>query len=431
MSKLLEVYTHVCEAIGLEVDKDGLISRRAVEDTPSRPVTIEGKRLTLPNDYYLTAENVDGLIPFHPLSENIARGQSPVLKFLVKQCRANLTYKIVTLATQLVTIATHKEYQNRMPSVWDDFFRKVPQTDDKTEANFTKMMNEVLNLSSGVLSLFLKNGGKIDDIEYLRMCIVNFKLIPEIESRTPYGVTIRKKDADVFLEIFRYVLQDIEVENAYTVGVNTDTAPYFTALMKAYGNIATALNEKIVMLAHLDDTANEKIPTNYLKEMDALSGLRKAIPPLPGNEGANVKGEAKEEEKEEETKPDSKAKVKVSSAAKVDPPWEEEPKKVGGVKVSQQRDVEPRRDTRRTSESTQSFRKRRDEIEERGTQSFRRSRSRYDDYDDDRRDNRRDSATQSFRDRYGRGGRREAPVQEGRFRRAAAPEPRGRGRFRR
>lgn len=395
MSKLLTFYTHTLQACGLVIDDDGLVSRCEVEGAPSRPITIEGKRLTLPNDYYLTTENVEGLIPFHPLSENIARGQSPVLKFLVKQCRVNLTVKIVSLATQLITIATHKEYQNRLPSVWDDFFRKVPQTDDKTEANFTKMMNEVLNHSSGTVSLFLKNGGKIDGVEYLRTCVVNFKLIDEIKSRAPYGVTIRKKDADMFLEIFRFILPDIETPDAYTVGVNYDTAPYFTALMKAYGNLATALNEKILLLSAVDKDANEKIPTSYMKEMDGLSSLRKVLPPLDGNEGANVKGEkeaAKEEVKTEEEVP-----VKVSKASD-NPPWEEEKEEVPISKAAREDDT--RRSARGRGRDIPVSRRGAARSTERGgrTQSFRGGR---DDYDDTSRNSARSdrgTRTQSFRD---------------------------------
>lgn len=312
MSKLIVFYKKTLEGIGLEVNDEGLISRKAIAEIPSRPVTVEGKRLCLPTENYLTAPSVEGLIAFHPLSENIARGQSPVLKYLVKHIRAKLTCEIASLMTQLIKIACNKDYQSRLPSVWDDFFRSVAAVDDKTEKNFNRMMNEVLERQTGILSIFLKNGGKLNGADYIRVCHVNFKIIEEIKSRAPYGVSIRVKDVEVFLQILRYILPDIEEENAYSVGVNCDTAPYFTALMKCYGNIATKLNETILLLKAIDEEENEKISTTFIKDLDGLGSLRKIVPPLPGNEGQVVKGAEEEEEVAEKAEETST------------PPWDKE-----------------------------------------------------------------------------------------------------------
>lgn len=323
MSKLITFYKKTLDGVGLEVDDEGLISRKAIAELPSRPVTVEGKRLCLPTEHYLTAANVDGFIAFHPLSENIARGQSPVLKYLVKHIRAKLTCEIASLMTQLVTIACNKDYQSRLPSVWDDFFRAVAGADDKTEKNFTRMMSEVLERQTGILSIFLKNGGKLNGADYIRVCHANFKIVEEIKSRAPYGVSIRVKDVEVFLQILRYILPDIEEADAYSVGVNYDTAPYFSALMKCFGNIATKLNETILLLKAIDEEENEKIPTSFIKDLDGLGSLRKIVPPLPGNEGQAVKGAEEESEAED-------GKAKDTS----EPPWDKEKESVPEKKTN-------------------------------------------------------------------------------------------------
>lgn len=392
MNKLNKFYEHILRAFGMEADDEGLISRKAMgPDMPSRPAAIDGERLCLPTSSFLQRESIEGLLAFHPLSENIANGQSKVQKYLRNTARTTITYYVAMLTEELIKVVCNKEYQSRLPSTWNDFFKSVVNVDDKTEKNLTKAINESLGRKTGIVSLFLKNGGKLDDVDYLRTCNISFPIVGEVEGRTPYGVTLRKKDVEVLLNILTYILPGIRTEHHYSAGVDYGTAPYFSALMTGYANVFTDINKCIDRMVPLGLDV-QPVDLSYMMDMGALGALRKLVPPQPGNEGTPNKAKVEEEEEE----------------SKDAPPWDE--KEERGSRRSTRDTESESRSSRRAEPEERTTRRR--EPERSGGVSFSEVLNRRDRYEEDERDDRRygrdsRSSRRSSRDRRGTRDRRD------------------------
>ena len=84
--KLITLYKALLELGGMSSDRDGLVSGKlpgAKEDP--RPVTIKGKRLVLPTQKQLTTSDWSDRIVFHPLYENVLRGESQVIEVKISK----------------------------------------------------------------------------------------------------------------------------------------------------------------------------------------------------------------------------------------------------------------------------------------------------------------------------------------------------------
>ena len=313
--KTLNFYSQIVSSLDMVADEHGLLSTKTYSDDDNTllPATVEGKRLVLPTADYLKADPDDRFMAFHPLSENVARGQSAVLRYLVKSVRSRITYKLVNVALNLCKIACESEYQNRLSTSWNEFFKGVADADDKTMSNFAKTISAALDHQSGLVSFYLRNRSKIGETEYLRTALVNFKIIDEIETGKPYGVTIRKKDIKIFKAIILTVFPEADVKDKYSVGVTNDVAPYFVAIMTAYANMASHLNEIIILLKALDSDV-DKIPTDFTTALQGLSALKREIPPLDGNIGKVLKNSDEEEATTAQAAPEQKATDNL-------PPW--------------------------------------------------------------------------------------------------------------
>lgn len=294
-SNILDFYSSVLNGLLLSADETGLVSINPPGETKARPFETDGKRLALPTNSLLRHGGED-LQFFHPLSENLARGQSPVLKTLVKTIKTIVLFHVTEISRQLLRVASNVDYQKNLPAEWNEFFKLVKDADAKSAENFTKVLNAGLaNKKNGIASIYLKHGGSIGGEKYLRTAHVHFGIVDAIKSKAPFNVKIRNKDVEVFLGVLRTVLPDIEEKEAYSVGVGTDIAPYFLALMKSYGRIVLGFNKAINLLKAVDSEL-KPISIDFLPLLDDVNRYYRQVPALSGNEGDPIKGAGPEEE---------------------------------------------------------------------------------------------------------------------------------------
>lgn len=287
---IIEVYESILRSLNLEVDNNGLVSM-AIDDR-TLPCTVVEKRLAVPRPERLRSGDWDGLVAFHPLSESISGGESPVLKKL----RALVNYRISdvtsTLMIELMRIASDSAYHEKLTQAQGRMVDAVKNADRKTLNGLVKVLKaqEVSGPHNRVSTTYLKHGGRLDGDKYSRVCVVDFPITEEFEED---GITIfdrqlsRKRDKKTIEALFDYIVPNASVINEYSTGSNSMVAPYFHALMSSYAKVAHRLNKVTKLFKkHLENPDRLMIDMRWEEALDDLSAYRDLIPDLDGNVGA-------------------------------------------------------------------------------------------------------------------------------------------------
>jgi hypothetical protein len=291
--EIRQLYKNVLKSVNLDIDNEGLISMNVMGE--KFPATVDGKRMVFPTEEVLRAGVTDNIIAFHPLSENIIRGESPVIKKL----RALMVYHIseVTFALldQLIHIAADKDYHAKLSPTQSEFLSLAPRADAKTVKAFEKIMGvSTTDGDNRLASIYMKRGGHWKGNKYSRVAVMSFPITDDFDSNESeiFGVKLRKNDKEAFKNLFLYILPNAESLEEYSHGSNSMTAPYFHALLKSYLKVVKQLNKITKRFKkHLANADDLLIDTDWESEIDDLSVYRDLIPSLKGNEGNLVNGE--------------------------------------------------------------------------------------------------------------------------------------------
>lgn len=285
---LLEFYEGVLVSAGLAVDDNGLVSY-AIGGL-NTPTTIKDKRLVLPTREFLKEGNWDDYIPFHPLSENIYRTESEVIKFLRNAINLRLMSSLTLLMADLVEIAADKDMHGQLIPKQSSLLTVLDKADAKTYEAFSKIINRVTPTGDRrIVSIYLKRGGKLRGEKYSRVGVVSFPITEEFDNedtRTIYGVKLRVKDFQGFKNLMEYIIPDCDDLERYSYGSRSLEVPFFDSLLSAYVNVAEQINKKAKLFKkHLPNFDDIYIPLDFASELDNISGYRGLIPTLEGNDG--------------------------------------------------------------------------------------------------------------------------------------------------
>ena len=287
------LYTGILKSIGFEVSPSGDVLREG------EPIMFEHRKVVLPTDDKLRESNWSENIPFHPLSENEYRGESPVIKFLRGSVQFRvldmLSYMIETLANIAADTGTHRTLKAELKK----FLQVVPDADKTFLNTVEKVLDKVqLEGSNMLYHVYLKRGGTIKGEKYSRAAIVSFPFMDQLkETGTVFGVKFRKKDIPTFENLVNYILygKNVPDPDYYSYGSHDLYAPYFDALVGAYHKITTRLKELAYKfrskITDEVELANMQPDMDWYEMMEQLSVLRSIIPPLKDAEGAPVAGQ--------------------------------------------------------------------------------------------------------------------------------------------
>lgn len=285
-------YAAALDSLGVKCGTDGRLS--LVVPSEHGDIVTEcmsnDKRVTLPTDELLRTGNWEGLIAFHPLSENMLHGESEIIQFLRKIIQFKLTGVAGILMEELVVLAADKERHAEMTPTQSEFLKNVPKADEKMVKYFNTILNNHLDQ---IVSIYLKRNGELAGSSYRRVASVAFPMYHELttEGTKVYKTNVGSKERKAELAaLFEYVFPDPTSMDDWSFGSNADVAPYFHALLSVYVKIAKHLNKLIKRHASqlTDTTLAMKVDLKWAKDLDKLSEWRDAIPPLPGNKGASV-----------------------------------------------------------------------------------------------------------------------------------------------
>ena len=381
------------------------------------PVTIGGKRLVLTTRELLREGDWEDRIPFHPLSEQISQGPSPILNafktYVIERVKETFKTLIDSLGELAIDVKRQKNLSAKAAKYLGSF------NGLEFDATTLKTLRAVLKATSNVpekrfLSIFLQNGGANGA---LRTCQVSFPFMEGDDKDDPltyFGVKMPRKTKDkaLIVALLEYVLGTEEERNTlYTKGAKSGDAPYLHSLLMSFQALAERINGLIdihgVACQNLKPLKFDLVWAEHMADFDKfVRTYGVSVPALPGNVGVDDKEiEAAEEEERSNaySSDDEDVGIAPKEKEKVDVPWEDEE---DDRSSRRDRDRDDRRDDRRDNDRPRNDgRSMRDLFRGRNKGSSR------DDRDDDRRSRRDRDRDDDRRDRdrgsrFGSGRRR-------------------------
>lgn len=296
--KLNEVYTAILAFAGLDADKDGYIS--TIVGDRREPAVLGGLRLVLPMDQHLRNPNPKEKVIFHPLSENILRGESEVITKLrdIINIRLNFTFGIVSQA--LLNLAASPEEHHKLTPDQTELLIALKDVDDTTVRHFTSLMLEGIKNQANKLfmNIYLKRGGSIGDKRYSRAGILTYSLYEELlkDSNEVYGVKLRVKDKETLKQLYQFILPGIEDDNTvYNRGSDSTIAPFLDALMKTAMAIASRFNDIFEQYGQFIDQYESLVFNGdwveTFENLNVMASELRRVPAQLGNEGTIAQAE--------------------------------------------------------------------------------------------------------------------------------------------
>lgn len=292
--ELLAHYKGFIESVpGNVVTDSGNLMRETSEGL--KPVVWEGKEVVLPTSSFLANPDWNKYMPFHPMCESIARGESDIIQLSLTMVRISLWEHFIDIARALLQIAADQSMQTKLTPTQQKYLSSISEADPTTVENFLKIIAKSKHdysdgIDRRIIALYLRRGGSQDGQHYSRMFRVAFPLYDELckaeeakdaKDRKVFDVALRVKDIPVLKALHEIIFPGDE--SAYSIGTNSNLAPYYTALLSGYSNMARQLNT--IMKPFIKAVKSLKLIDLSWDVGDDLTMFRNKIPPLPHNEG--------------------------------------------------------------------------------------------------------------------------------------------------
>lgn len=290
--KLLQLYESILNAACLSVDADGFVSVRLQND--NSPTTVNGKRLALPTQKHLANPQPDSKMIFHPLSENIMRGESEVTTKLRHSFNVRFNFTFAAVAQSLLQIASSVAEHHKLNPEQSEVLSALKDADETTLVNFSKIMVNSIKNDPGksFVNIYLKRGGKIGDKKYARIGVVSFPFYEQLQNKEEdvCGVKLRVKDRATLKALCEYIFPAIKNTEAYNAGSDSQIAPFLEALMKTVKCLAMCFNDIFDLFnKHIEGYEELVFNSDWVETLDNLPSLMNEIRMIPiqaGNEGS-------------------------------------------------------------------------------------------------------------------------------------------------
>lgn len=299
--KLITLYKALLELGGMSSDRDGFVSGKlpGSKEDP-HPVTIKGKRLVLPTQKQLTTSDWSDRIVFHPLYENVLRGESQVIEKLRTLITTRVNVSVAIIGTALLELAGNTGEHSKLNPDQSMFLAKVRMLDKNTLDGWTDLCKS-LDLADGkqnFIHIFLKRSGSVAGKKHARVGVVNFPVMKALCSGDEkiFGYKPRNKaHREVFKNLLEYIFKDILTDGAYNAGSDSSIAPYTDAMLRAFLNVIAPINDTIDLFSDIrPELVDLRFNSDWVEELDKLETYHpdiRSIPMQAGNEGtALIKG---------------------------------------------------------------------------------------------------------------------------------------------
>lgn len=253
--KLLQLYEALLQTAGFTVSEDGAVS--TVLTGKEEPTLISGKRLVIPTRQQQMVGDFSNRVMFHPMAENIMKGETTAMSRFRTALNMRINLTVAALLGQLAHIASSTELQAKLDHSQTHYITGVDKSDDKTELNIVKLISnmDIADASTNFVRLSIKRSAVLNGNKHIRGCIVDFPLLNELKAALESGkytvqhTKLRKQDVVNAIALLEAILPRANEtdEDAYSVGVNTTTAPTVEALMLSVYKLVKDLNKVVAL----------------------------------------------------------------------------------------------------------------------------------------------------------------------------------------
>jgi hypothetical protein len=297
--KIIKVYQSILKFCGLEANKEGFINIKHIDIV--QPLNINGKRVVLPTDQQLKSFDPSDRIVFHPLCENILRGESEVINKLKEVINIRVNLIIGTIIQSLLQLVATNKLHSKLTPEQSEILTVIKEVDNKSVEEFTSIMLST-NKNQSIkpfFNIFLKRGGIHNDIKYSRLGVINFPFYDDLVDNKIDKPT-RIKDKKALIAMFKFILPGIDDNGCFNYGSKSQVAPYLDALLMSTVNVASRLNDILILYNdYIDDTHELLFDSDWIEDFSDLELLIPEIRRIPiqaGNDGSLLIKTPQEEE---------------------------------------------------------------------------------------------------------------------------------------
>ena len=293
---IIPLYKAILSSLGCVINNDGLVSMD-ISGLVS-PVNADGRRLVIPSPERLRFGDWSETTAFHPLSENLVRGESPVLQVFKNMISIRVHIVVHELLHQLITLGFETHRHSKLSPRAQEVLSAIPDVDQKS---VDAMINLIENAgpdsgSNRLVGIFLKRNGLYRGNRYARVARVSFPLLEQFETPDQPGVVagvkLRRKDFQNFQNLIQYIFPDALDMDKYSAPSTSMVAPNFDALLQAFLKLARRLNQVVeTHREHLEEPDKLLIDTSWEEQVADLTVYNGQIPSLSGNEGVLLEPE--------------------------------------------------------------------------------------------------------------------------------------------
>jgi hypothetical protein len=297
--KLLDLYKSMLSTADCTVTSDWLVSSKLMGQV--LPVMVKGKRLALPAPEILAKQDKNDIIIFHPLMEQVVRGESEVLEKYRKLLMVRFNSVASTLISDLLLLSGDIDKHKDLSPDQAEFLTKVKGVDDKLIKLWARVLAAMPHdqTSRRIVTLFLKKTGSVAGKRHKRVGVVSFPLYEELkkpeikkEDHEIYGIKCRVKDKEILIAALEYLFPNIEEVGSYNRGSDSDVAVNLDALMQPALGLIQAMNDVSETFGDLfgkdSDDADLYIDCQWQEAFVNLGVMWNEIRKVPmqaGNEG--------------------------------------------------------------------------------------------------------------------------------------------------
>lgn len=282
----------------------GFLSSVANPEKP-QAITVGGKRLCLPIKAILREGKKEDQIIFHPMSENVTRAESEVIKALRDYIQWRNQSVGVLLITELGRVASTPSEHKNYPAKAKKYLQQVTDFDEGNYVTLLKLLKTVKpDPDRRILSLTMRQGSKTKDDGVVRSCHVHFPIFEDFEKDdlVVFDTKMPSKKAKARIaKLFEIVFGDEETRASFGYGSRNMDAPYLHALLTVHARLAEHFNALVATHAKIlgeELTTMLTTPLDWVPLLEDFSAMRNLVPPQSGNEGAiKVDAHAKDKEK--------------------------------------------------------------------------------------------------------------------------------------
>lgn len=266
------------------------------------PITVDGKRLCLPSRENLKTLNLDHNVIFHPLSEQIVTGPSPILNALRKYITLRLTLNATVISHEIMKLAADPSRQAKLPAKAKTVMLVLAQADEKALKVLDNVLDKVGDTpETRMYNLYLRGRGTKETPNGIRTTAVTFPILDDAESddmETFNKVKMERKTRDkpMIVGLLKYVLTghtDTPPNHSIECTTPIPIAPYLNTLLTAFYTVAKWQNEIIALFGkHIPKIRDLSYNLDWEDELNDFENFARKIgssaPLLPGNEGKSI-----------------------------------------------------------------------------------------------------------------------------------------------